>query len=134
MGLDRGEGVMTRLEDSGAPREDGTGEVLPEAREEAESRWVCLVVSKAGFVRGAVIRTEDGRADPAEEALPALPCRSWPWLELGRLPCRLELDIGRTSWEGVLTKGELAAGAVGWIGVGETLWAFTSSPLRLRLL
>jgi hypothetical protein len=29
-----------------------------------------------------------------EEALPALPCLSWLWLEVGRLPCLPALEAG----------------------------------------
>lgn len=39
----------------------------------------------------------EGLLEAFEETLPELPCLSWLWLELGRLPWRLELDCGRSS-------------------------------------
>ena len=51
----------------------------------------CYYISRAGD------KLTDGRAEDTEEALPALPCLSWLWLEVGRLPWRLELEGGRSS-------------------------------------
>lgn len=112
IGCDKGEGAIRRL----GSGDFDAGEVAAGARRFDEP---CR---------------DEGLFDPIDEVLPALPCLSWLWLELGRLPWRLELDPGRNSW---VCRFGVMMGDVDTGGDGDVVpfaIALASRPLRLRLL
>jgi hypothetical protein len=128
IGCDSGEGVCRRVESV-------TLDALVDAvrfRGGAES-WRDLFYNQhQNETLERDILTE-GLLDALDETLPTLPFLSWLWLELGRLPWRLELDVGRISGFGRFgaMMGDVETGATG--AVLATV-AFASRPLRLRLL
>lgn len=102
IGLESGEGVMTRLEVSGVPRDEGDEEPVFGSFRDWE--WLALRT----FLLEAIVRTE-GLAELTDEVLPTLPCLSWSWLEFGRL-WRPGLDTGLISWDGCCTGGVVGEG------------------------